>query len=75
MLVTVALVITKVRFGKKFYKKHTLSGEFNYKRNVSRFYGYDTTENKLDRKIIQSNVISYLSQLLNCKVIILIVQN
>jgi hypothetical protein len=36
-------------YGKKFYKKHTLSGEFNYKRNVSRFYGYDTTENKLDK--------------------------
>lgn len=36
-------------YGKKFYKKHTLSGEFNYKRNVSRFYGYDTTENKLTK--------------------------
>lgn len=36
-------------FGKKFYKKHTLTGEFNYKRNVSRFYGYDTTENRLDK--------------------------
>ena len=36
-------------FGKKFYKKHTLTGEFNYKRNVSRFYGYDTTENHLDK--------------------------
>ncbi len=36
-------------FGKKFYKKHTLTGEFNYKRNVVRFYGYDTTENKLTK--------------------------
>jgi hypothetical protein len=36
-------------FGKKFYKKHTLTGEFNYKRNVSRFYGYDTIDNKLDK--------------------------
>ncbi len=36
-------------FGKKFYKKHTLYGEFNYKRNVSHFYGYDTTENKLTK--------------------------
>jgi hypothetical protein len=36
-------------FGKKFYKKHTLSGEFNYKRNVVRFYGYDTTENNLSK--------------------------
>jgi hypothetical protein len=36
-------------FGKKFYKKHTLLGEFNYKRNVTHFYGYDTTENKLTK--------------------------
>ncbi len=28
-------------FGKKFYKKHTLSGDLNYKRNVVHFYGYD----------------------------------
>lgn len=36
-------------FGKKFYKKHTLTGEFNYKRNVTHFYGYDSTENKLSK--------------------------
>lgn len=36
-------------YGKKFYKKHTLEGAFNYKRNVSHFYGYDTTENKLTK--------------------------
>ena len=36
-------------FGKKFYKKHTLTGEFNYKRNVMHFYGYDTTENNLSK--------------------------
>ena len=36
-------------FGKKFYKKHTLTGEFNYKRNAVRFYGYDTTMNDLDK--------------------------
>lgn len=36
-------------FGKKFYKKHTLVGEFNYKRNMVHFYGYDTTENKLTK--------------------------
>ena len=36
-------------FSKKFYKKHTLTGEFNYKRNVINFYGYDTTENKLSK--------------------------
>jgi hypothetical protein len=32
-------------FAKKFYKKHTLSGDFNYKRNVVHFYGYDSTIN------------------------------
>jgi hypothetical protein len=36
-------------FGKKFYKKHTLTGEFNYKRNVVHYYGYDTSENKLTK--------------------------
>ncbi len=36
-------------FGKKFYKKHTLTGEFNYKRNAVHFYGYDTTENKVSK--------------------------
>jgi len=34
-------------FGKKFYKKHTLSGDINYDRNVVHYYGYDTTINKL----------------------------
>ncbi|HWY12115.1 MAG TPA: hypothetical protein VN026_12360 [Bacteroidia bacterium] len=37
-------------FGKKFYKKHTLSGEFNYKRNVVHYYGFDTTLNKITDK-------------------------
>ena len=37
-------------FGKQFYKKHTLSGEFNYERNVIHYYGYDTGLNKLDDK-------------------------
>ena len=36
-------------FANKFYKKHTLTGEFNYKRNVVHFYGYDTTENHLTK--------------------------
>jgi hypothetical protein len=36
-------------FGKKFYKKHTLTAEFNYKRNGSHFYGYDTSLNKLTK--------------------------
>lgn len=29
-------------YGKKFYKKHTLSGDFTYRRNVVHYYGYDT---------------------------------
>ncbi|MGZ3882584.1 MAG: hypothetical protein ACXVP0_11700 [Bacteroidia bacterium] len=37
-------------YAKKFYKKHTLSGEFNYKRNLVHFYGYDTTINKITDK-------------------------
>ncbi len=40
-------------FGKKFYKKHTLTGEFNYKRNVVHFYGFDTTENKVNKDFIK----------------------
>ena len=34
-------------FGKKFYKKHTLSGDFNYERNVLHYYGFDTSINKI----------------------------
>lgn len=37
-------------FGKMFYKKHTLSGEFNYKRNVVHYYGFDTTINHINDK-------------------------
>jgi hypothetical protein len=37
-------------FGKKFYKKHTLSGEFNYKRNVVHYYGFDTTIHEITDK-------------------------
>ena len=29
-------------YGKKFLKEHTLSGNFDYARNVVHFYGYDT---------------------------------
>lgn len=36
-------------YGKKFYKKHTLSGDFNYNRNVVHYYGYDTTVNDLTK--------------------------
>jgi len=34
-------------FGKRFYKKHTLSGDMNYERNVIHYYGYDTKLNQL----------------------------
>lgn len=34
-------------YGKKFYKKHTLSADLNYDRNVIHYYGYDTSLNKL----------------------------
>jgi len=30
-------------FAKKFYKKHTLTGDLNYKRNVVHYFGYDTS--------------------------------
>lgn len=30
-------------YGKRFYKKHTLSGEMNYVRNVTHYYGYPDT--------------------------------
>lgn len=34
-------------YGKKFYKKHTLTGELNYQRNVVHFYGYDISINTI----------------------------
>lgn len=37
-------------FGKKFYKKHTLSGDFAYKNNMMHYYGFDTTINKISDK-------------------------
>lgn len=30
-------------YGKKFYAKHTLSGDFNYSRNVVHYYGFSDT--------------------------------
>lgn len=36
-------------FGKRFYKKHTLSGDLIYERNVVHYYGYDTKLNTLDK--------------------------
>jgi hypothetical protein len=35
-------------FAKQFYKKHTLSGDIDYERNVIHYYGYDTSVNKLE---------------------------
>ncbi|MDP3567338.1 hypothetical protein [Sediminibacterium sp.] len=40
-------------FGKQFYKKHTLFGDFNYDRNVIHYYGYDTNLNKLENNYIK----------------------
>jgi len=38
--------------GKKFYKKHTLNGNFDYQQNVLHYYGYDTSLHKInDRNI------------------------
>lgn len=36
-------------YGKKFLKEHTLSGNFDYTRNVVHFYGYDATLNMLEK--------------------------
>jgi len=40
-------------FGKKFYKKHTLYGDFNYKRNRVYYYGYDTSLNDVSKSYIK----------------------
>jgi hypothetical protein len=41
-------------YGKNFYKKHTLTGELDYKRNVIHYYGYDTKLNTIvDRDYIK----------------------
>lgn len=37
-------------FGKQFYKKHTLSGDFNYERNVIHYYGYNPSLNTLEKE-------------------------
>lgn len=39
-------------FGRKYLKKHTLSGEFNYSRNVVHYYGFDTSLYKLKKEDI-----------------------
>jgi hypothetical protein len=35
-------------YGKHFYSKHTLNGDFNFERNVIHYYGYDPTQFKFD---------------------------
>lgn len=35
-------------YAKKFYKKHTLNGDFLYQRNVVHYYGYNTALNKIE---------------------------
>jgi hypothetical protein len=37
-------------FGKKFYKRHTLSGDLNFGRHVYHYYGYDTAR-EVDDKV------------------------
>lgn len=37
-------------FGKKFYKKHTLSGNFGYKHNMMHYYGFDTINKITDKE-------------------------
>lgn len=36
-------------YGKKFLKEHTLSGDFDYARNVFHYYGYDASVNFLEK--------------------------
>ncbi|HEX8517073.1 MAG TPA: hypothetical protein VF868_12815 [Bacteroidia bacterium] len=36
-------------YGKKFLKEHTLSGDFDYARDVFHYYGYDASINKLEK--------------------------
>jgi hypothetical protein len=36
-------------YGKKFLKEHTLSGNFDYKRDVFHYYGYDASLNMLEK--------------------------
>ena len=35
-------------YGKHFYSKHTLNGDFDFERNVIHYYGYDPTQFKFD---------------------------
>jgi hypothetical protein len=52
-------------YGKKFLKEHTLSGTFDYQRNVFHYYGYDATINKLakDETVQRFNLFSASAEL------------
>jgi hypothetical protein len=52
-------------FGKKFYKKHTLQGDFNYDRNVVHYYGFDTTINKIEGKDFTRQRYQFINPKLN----------
>ncbi len=40
-------------YGKKFYKKHTLLGSFDYARNTVHYYGFDATKITAERSFIK----------------------
>jgi hypothetical protein len=40
-------------YGKRFFKQHTLTGDFDYSRNVVHNYGYDISLFKLEKNIIK----------------------
>lgn len=52
-------------YGKKFLKEHTLSGTFDYQRDVFHYYGYDATLNKLgkDETVQRFNLFSASAEL------------
>lgn len=54
-------------YGKKFLKEHTLSGNFDYARNVVHFYGYDPTlfELKDDATVQRFNLFAANAELLS----------
>jgi hypothetical protein len=47
-------------YGKKFLKEHTLSGNFDYTRNVVHYYGYsDSLANLIDRDFVTKQRFNY----------------
>ncbi|HQQ92956.1 MAG TPA: hypothetical protein PLQ93_00260 [Bacteroidia bacterium] len=47
-------------YGKKFYKKHSLFGDFNYQRNMVHYYGYDTSLYHSDKYDFSKQVYSLI---------------